>query len=144
MVRIYYHIYAVEGVDEIINEQLSLIEKNFNFPFVLNVGISIGNDNYSTSNIIDKFYTFNKPNYRIRDIRVKGHEFTTLELIEKDKELFGDTDFILYLHTKGASKRNSEEYTNIEKHLLGKFLGLEKNFINFEKDNIVNLELKRI
>ena len=110
MVRVYYHIYAVDGVEEIIDEQLSLIEKNFNFPFVLNVGISIGNDNYPTSNIIDKFYNYNKPNYRIRDIRVKGHEFTTLELIEKDKELFGDTDFILYLHTKGASKRGSEEY----------------------------------
>ena len=87
MVRIYYHIYAVEGVDTIIDEQLSLIEKNFNFPFVLNVGISIGSDNYPTSNIIDKFYNYNKPNYHIRDVRVKGHEFTTLELIEKDKEL---------------------------------------------------------
>jgi hypothetical protein len=127
MVRVYYHIYAVDGVEEIIDEQISLIEKNFNFPFVLNVGISIGNDNYPTSNIIDKFYNYNKPNYRIRDIRVKGHEFTTLELIEKDKELFGDTDFILYLHTKGASKRGSEEYSNIKswRHFM--------NYFNIEK-----------
>ena len=114
MVRIYYHIYAIEGVDEIIDEQLSLIETHFKFPFILNVGISIANENYSTSKIIDRFYTYNKPNYRIRDVRIKGHEFTTLELIEKDKEIFGDTDFILYLHTKGASKRGSEEYSNIE------------------------------
>jgi hypothetical protein len=127
MVHVYYHIYTIDGVDEIIDEQLSLIEKNFNFPFILNVGISIANDNYSTSNIIDKFYTFNKPNYRIRDIRAKGHEFTTLELIEKDTEKFADSDYILYFHTKGASKRGSEEYSNIEswRHLM--------NYFNIEK-----------
>jgi hypothetical protein len=31
MVHIYYHIYAIDGVEEIIDEQLSLIEKHFDF-----------------------------------------------------------------------------------------------------------------
>ena len=60
MVYVYYHIYATEGVDSIIDEQISLIEKHFNFPYILNVGISIGNENQSTSSIIDRFYKYNK------------------------------------------------------------------------------------
>jgi len=31
MVRVYYHIYSIEGVESIINEQPSSIEKHFNF-----------------------------------------------------------------------------------------------------------------
>jgi hypothetical protein len=114
MVRVYYHIYAVDGVESIINEQLSLIESHFKFPFILNIGISIPNENVSTSKILDDIYSFKKLKPIIRDIRSKGHEFITLELIEKDKELFGDTDFILYLHTKGASKIGSEQYNNVK------------------------------
>ena len=101
MVRIYYHIYAIDGVEPIIDEQISLIEKNFNFPYILNVGISIANKNESTYSIIEKF---SKTNYHIRDVRTNGNEFTTLDLIEIDKDKFGDSDYILYIHTKGASR----------------------------------------
>ncbi len=114
MVHIYYHIYAIDGVEAIIDEQLSLIEKHFDFPYILNVGISVAKDQTSTSYIVDKFYNFQKPNYRIRDIRFAASEWTTLDLIEKDKESFGNSDYILYLHTKGASKFNSDDYPNIE------------------------------
>ena len=75
MVHIYYHIYAIEGVEEIIDEQLSLIEKHFDFPYTLNVGISIANENVSTTSILEKI----KPN--LRDVRNKGNEWTTLDLI---------------------------------------------------------------
>ena len=108
MVHVYYHIYAVDGVEEIINEQLSLIKTHFNFPYKLHIGISIRDENYSISNILD---TLDKT--QIRDIRAMGHEFVTLDLIEKDKEKFGDSDYILYLHTKGASKINDPKYSNI-------------------------------
>ena len=114
MVHIYYHIYAIDGVEPIIDEQLSLIEKHFDFPYILNVGISVAKDQTSTSDIVDKFYNFQKPNYRIRDIRFAASEWTTLDLIEKDKETFGNSDYILYIHTKGASKFNSNQYSNIE------------------------------
>ena len=139
MVRIYYHIYAIEGVEEIVNEQLNLIEKYFDFPYILNVGISIANENVSTSDIINKFYKFNKPNYRIREVKAWGNEFTTIDLIEKDKENFGDSDYILYLHTKGASKINNSNYPNIEswRHLMNYF-NIErcKDVFNvFEKTN---------
>jgi hypothetical protein len=81
------------------------------------VGVSIADDNVSIDYIINKFE-------KIRDVRSKGNEFVTLDLIEKDKEKFGDSDYILYIHTKGASKQNLENviswrqlmnYFNIEK-----------------------------
>jgi hypothetical protein len=117
MVHIYYHTYTINGVEPIIDEQLSLIKKHFDFPYILNVGISIADDNTPIDYIINKFE-------KIRDVRSKGNEFTTLDLIEKDKENFGDSDYILYIHTKGASKQDLENvvswrhfmnYFNIEK-----------------------------
>lgn len=116
MIHIYYHIYAIDGVEVIIDEQMNLIKKHFDFPYILNVGISLSDENTSITHIIDKFD-------KIRDVRSKGHEFTTLDLIEKDKHKFGDSDYILYLHTKGASKQNDIGYNNIIswRHLMNHF-----------------------
>ena len=50
MVRVYYHIYAVEGVEEIIDEQLSLIEKNFK-----------SNDNLKDWVYVNNFKNTNEP-----------------------------------------------------------------------------------
>jgi hypothetical protein len=121
MVYVYYHIYAIDGVESIIDEQLSLIEKHFDFRYILNVGISIANENVSTSKILEKI----KPN--LKDIRSNGSEWTTLDLIEKDKEKFGNSDYILYIHTKGASKLNNINYIKLEdwRHLM--------NYFNIEK-----------
>ena len=109
MVHIYYHIYAIDGVESIIEEQLSLIKKHINCPYILNIGISIADENKSISNILDIL-----DKSKIRDIRAKGHEFITLDLIQKDREKFGDSDYILYLHTKGASKFDDIDYSNIK------------------------------
>ena len=43
-----------------------------------------------------------------------GNEFTTLDLIEKDKQKFGDSDYILYIHTKGASRIEQDNYHIVE------------------------------
>lgn len=120
MVHIYYHIYAIDGVESIIDEQLSLIKSHFKFPYILNVGISLAEENVSIVHILDKFD-------KVRDVRAKGHEFVTLDLIEKDKQLFGDSDYILYLHTKGASKQYDTKYSNIIswRHVM--------NYFNIEK-----------
>jgi hypothetical protein len=120
MIHVYYHIYAIDGVEEIIEEQLSLIKKHFDFPYTLNVGISIAKENQSTSNIL-------KMINNIRDVRAMGNEFVTLDLIEKDIEKFGDSDYILYIHTKGASKQNDVNFKNIIswRHLM--------NYFNIEK-----------
>ena len=117
MIHIYYHIYAIDGVESIIDEQLSLIKKHFDFPYTLNVGISIAADNTSIDYIINKFE-------KIRDVRSKGNEFVTLDLIEKDKEKFGDSDYILYIHTKGASKQDNQNVISW-RHLM--------NYFNIEK-----------
>jgi hypothetical protein len=117
MVHIYYHIYAIDGVESIIDEQLNLIKKHFDFPYILNVGISIADDNTSIDYIINKFE-------KIRDVRSRGNEFVTLDLIEKDKQKFGDSDYILYIHTKGASKQNLENVVSW-RHLM--------NYFNIEK-----------
>ncbi len=114
MVHVYYHIYAIEGVESIIDEQIGLIQKHFDFPFKLNIGISIANENISSKNIIEKIYGYNKVNYKIRDIRCKGNEFTTLDLIEEDRNIFNDSDSIFYFHTKGASKQKEALYKNIK------------------------------
>jgi lipopolysaccharide biosynthesis protein len=119
MVHIYYHIYAIDGVESIIDEQLSLIKKHFDFPYILNVGISIADENKSISNILDIL-----DKSKVRDVRAKGHEFVTLDLIEKDKEKFGDSDYILYIHTKGASKQDLENVVSW-RHLM--------NYFNIEK-----------
>ncbi len=105
---------------EIIEEQLSLIKKHFDFPYTLNVGISIAKENQSISHILEMVDG-------VRDIRAMGNEFTTLELIEKDKQNFGDSDYILYIHTKGASKQNDVNFKNIIswRHLM--------NYFNIEK-----------
>lgn len=120
MVHVYYHIYAIDGVEDIITEQLNLIKKHFDFPYTLNVGISIAKENQSISHILDMVDN-------VRDIRAMGNEFTTLDLIEKDKDKFGDTDYILYIHTKGASKQNDINFKNIIswRHLM--------NYFNIEK-----------
>ena len=115
MVHIYYHIYAIEGVDAIVNEQLELIKDHFDFPYKLNIGISIANDNIPITNILNLFNISD-----LRDVRAKGNEFVTLELIEKDKEKFGDSDYILYLHTKGASKQDLENVITW-RHLMNYF-----------------------
>lgn len=133
MVHIYYHIYATDGVESIIDEQLNLIKNHFDFPYKLSVGISIAEDNKSISHILSKL------NDAVKDVRARGNEFVTLDLIEKDKIKFGDSDYILYLHTKGASKQNTPNYLNIEswRHLMNYF-NLEKckSVINlFEKTN---------
>jgi len=119
MVHIYYHIYAIEGVDAIVKEQLELIKANFDFPYKLNIGISIANDNTPLINILSLFNISD-----LKDVRARANEFVTLDLIEKDKEKFGDSDYILYLHTKGASKQNSENVITW-RHLM--------NYFNVEK-----------
>ena len=121
MVHIYYHIYAIDGVESIVDEQLNLIKAHFDFPYILNVGISIAENDTPTTSILEKI----KPN--LRDIRSKGNEWTTLDLIRKDTEKFGDSDYILYIHTKGASKQKDNRYENIIswRHLM--------NYFNIEK-----------
>ena len=111
MIRIYYHIYVIDGVETIINEQLSLLKKCINKSYSLIVGISISENNNSVDDIIKLINEYDMP-VIIGDIKTKDNEFVTLNLIEKDKEIFDDKDFILYLHTKGASKQNTDEYSD--------------------------------
>lgn len=114
MVHVYYHIYTTPGVESIIDEQMELIQKHFDFPYKLNIGISIANENTPSKPILDKIYGYNKPNYKIRDIRCKASEWVTLDLIQEDMKKFGDDDYILYIHTKGASKQKEANYENIK------------------------------
>lgn len=94
---------------------MELIKSNFDFPYKLNIGISIANDNISIIDILNLFSISD-----LRDVRARGNEFVTLDLIQNDKEKFGDSDYILYLHTKGASKQNSENVITW-RHLMNYF-----------------------
>lgn len=114
MIRIYYHIYTIDGVESIIEEQLSLIETHFNFEHIINIGICLSEENIPIDNIIKLIDKYNKSNQIIVcDIKNECNEFVTLELIETHKSTFDDNDLIFYLHTKGASKQKSDEYEEI-------------------------------
>jgi len=124
MVYVYYHIYTTEGVEHIIVEQLKLIKKYFDFPYILNVGISIANQNESIENILKKFD-------KVRDVRANGNEFVTLDLIENDKQKFRNSDYIFYIHTKGASRIKNDNYNCMIawRHYM--------NYFNIQKTNNV-------
>ena len=127
MVHVYYHIYAIDGVESIIDEQIQLIQTYFDFPYKMNIGISISSDSISSKPILDKIYGYNNLNYKVRDIRCKGSEFVTLDLIQSDINDYNDSDYIFYLHTKGASKINWPNYKLLTdwRHIM--------NYFNIEK-----------
>ena len=109
MIRIYYHVYGVDDVDKIIDEQLTLLNE-IKEPFKLTVGLSVSNESYNYDNLLNKI----KPNI----IKYGDNEFLTLNLIQLDN--IEDDDFIFYFHTKGASKINTGLYeleSNWRKHL---------------------------
>lgn len=108
MIRIYYHIYIIDGIESIINEQLTLIKKYINKPYTLTIGISVSKNSNSVDDIIKLIYEYDSK-IIIGDTKLMGNEFVTLNLIERDKSLFDDTDYIFYLHTKGASKQTDSE-----------------------------------
>lgn len=127
MIKIYYHIYLVDGVDFIVLEQLNLIKKFIKKPYTLNIGISIPYKNWisysSIKTILDKTIS----NYVIRNIEIGGDEMTTLSILENDRDVLSDDDFILYLHTKGASRQS--DYT-LPYHYTWRHL---MNYFNIEK-----------
>ena len=109
MIRIYYHVYGVDDVDKIIDEQLTLLNE-IKEPFKLTVGLSVSNESYNYDNLLNKI----KPNI----IKYGDNEFLTLNLIQLDN--IEDDDYIFYFHTKGASKINTGLYeleSNWRKHL---------------------------
>lgn len=108
MIRIYYHVYLIDGIESIINEQLTLIKKYINQPYSLTIGISISENNNSLDDIIKLIYEYDS-RIIIGDTKLMGNEFVTLNLIERDKPLFNDNDYIFYLHTKGATKQTDSE-----------------------------------
>ena len=77
MIRIYYHIYVIDGVETIISEQLTLLKKYINKPYSLTVGISISEENKSTNSIIKFIRSYNM-DIIIGDIKMKDNEFVTL------------------------------------------------------------------
>ena len=116
MIRIYYHIYAIDGVESIIEEQLSLIKTHFNFENIINIGICLSEENIpidSINKLINKYDKSNK--IVVCDVKNECNEFVTLDLIETHKPTFDDNDLIFYLHTKGASKQNTIDYLESER-----------------------------
>jgi hypothetical protein len=68
MIRIYYHIYAIEGVESIINEQLTLIKKCINQPYSLTIGISVSEINYQIKPYLTIYKYIKLPLFYIRHI----------------------------------------------------------------------------
>lgn len=137
MIRIYYHVYGIDNVDEIIDEQLTLLNK-IKEPFKLMVGLSVSEISYNYQHLLEKI------NPQI--IRNNENEFLTLNLIEQDD--VEDDDFIFYLHTKGASKLNSNLYQKehnwrqiLNYHLISKYTEVLKIL---EKYNTFGYQLEQL
>ena len=154
MIRIYYHIYAIDGVESIVEEQLSLMETYFNFKHIINIGICLSEENISIDSINKLINKYNKSNQIVVcDIKNECNEFVTLDLIETHKSTFDDNDLIFYLHTKGASKQKSDEYeenviwrnrmhdVNIKNHnyVFDLFNGTDFNTYGLLLENVNNL-----
>ena len=99
MIRIYYHVYAVDGVEEIIDEQLTLLDK-IKEPYELSVGLSISDTTFNYDHLLKKI------NPKI--IKNNDNEFLTLNIIERDN--IDNNDYIFYFHTKGASNIKTNLY----------------------------------
>jgi hypothetical protein len=99
MIRIYYHVYAVDGVERIIDEQLTLLD-NIKEPYELSTGLSVSDSTFNYDHLLKRI------NPKI--IKHYDNEFLTLNIIEQDN--IDDDDYIFYLHTKGASKINTGRY----------------------------------
>jgi hypothetical protein len=99
MIRIYYHVYGIDNVEKIIDEQLTLLNE-IKEPFKLTVGLSVCNESYNYNSLLDKI----SPSI----IKYGDNEFLTLNLIQQDD--IEDDDYIFYFHTKGASKINTGLY----------------------------------
>jgi hypothetical protein len=123
MIRIYYHVYGINNVDEIIDEQLTLLNQ-IKEPFKLTVGLSVSNESYDYNHLLDKI----TPNI----IKYNENEFLTISLIQQDK--IEDDDYIFYFHTKGASKINTKLYEKesnwrkvLNYYLITKYVDVLKN-----------------
>ena len=143
MIRIYYHVYGVDDVDKIIDEQLTLLNE-IKEPFKLTVGLSVSKESYDYNGLLDKI----SPNI----IKYGENEFLTLNLIQQDN--IEDDDYIFYFHTKGASKINTSLYElesnwrkNLNYYLITKYTEVIRNLKEYntfgyqleELDNGINI-----
>jgi hypothetical protein len=143
MIRIYYHVYGVDDVDKIIDEQLTLLNE-IKEPFKLTVGLSVSNESYDYNGLLDKI----SPSI----LKYGENEFLTLNLIQQDD--IEDDDYIFYFHTKGASKINTGLYElesnwrkNLNYYLITKYTEVIRNLKEYntfgyqleELDNGINI-----
>jgi hypothetical protein len=144
MVHIYYHIYAFKNAFEIVKEQINYIQNSFKSKIKVNIVITTPDRlgrismNDCSSEIYDWLSKEILPpneNYVIRDYiiseEIRPTEWATLDFIIKDRELFSKDDFILYLHTKGAS----HEYTHIDVDI-NNLNRDDSHRFNYEKNSI--------
>jgi hypothetical protein len=139
MIRVYYHLYAIDGVENIIDEQLTLLNK-IKEPFELTVGLSVSNESYNYDYLLDKVH----PSI----IKCSENEFLTLNLIQQDE--IEDGDYIFYFHTKGASKINTKLYEKesnwrkiLNYHLIVRYVDVlkylkEYNTFSFQLEELEN------
>lgn len=125
MIKIYYHVYAIENVETIVEEQLSLLQR-IKQPMELKIGLSVCRPDFDYRSLLNLI----SPHV----INYEDNEFLTLNLILGDE--IKDEDFVFYLHTKGASKMNTPLY-EVESHWRGL---MNENLITNYKGVITKLK----
>jgi hypothetical protein len=112
-VNVFYHIYSIDGVQSIIDEQIDKLIKHKDFNFFINIDISSG---YNLPNdTLDKIKSLTT---NITYTSEKRHEMSTLSAMYK--HALENDAYYLYIHTKGSSRVNGVNndppfpYENVE------------------------------
>ena len=100
-INVFYHIYSIDGVESIIDDQIDkLIKHKESFNFFINIDISSGynlpNDTLNKIKLLSSNITYT---YESR------YEISTLSLMYK--HALENDDYYLYIHTKGSTRVNS-------------------------------------
>lgn len=148
MVHIYYHIYSFKGAFEIVKQQIGYIQNSFKCRPKVNIVITTPNRQarISKSDCSNEIYQWLSSeilpfenDYLIRDFVISEttslNEWSTLDFIIKDKDIFNDDDCILYLHTKGASHtliNEGESYVPKDEYEIHR-INYEKNSVNWKR-----------
>lgn len=96
-VNVYYHIFSIDGVETIIDEQIDKLIKYKSFNFFVNIDISSGYD--LPNNTLDRIKSLTS---NISYTSERRYEMSTLSMIY-NHALLNDS-YYLYIHTKGSSR----------------------------------------
>jgi len=118
-IKCYYHIFCSKSTPTILEEQLQAIMSSPIYSNIDSVNCCVsGNDLGSFQAVLQRLQTLGQQHKQIKLLKAvfgdTSYERLTLNEIKNDPDLTADT-YILYLHSKGASRRQDANITKWRK-----------------------------